>query len=909
MAFHRGRLAAKLRTTTDCKLSMMAAGLSASETEPYLSKLDKKLSTPGERRVGIACINSPKNVTLSGDVEQLQLLEQLLQGAGIFARRLNVDMAYHSGFMMPIAQEYQDCLHHLQSDGSNSDSTLMVSSVTGDVVYPADLTSPEYWARNMTSPVRFSDAISRLTAQSGKKRKVLGQKATRNTDPLHRKISDMVEIGPHHALRGPVRECLQAVGLVEAIQYHPILTRTSLPSPPTAPGDIMSAAGTLWTLGYPVDLLAVNSLPQDSTRALRTDLPEYSFNHAQVHWRESRVARNYRLRDTPQHDFLGVRSDDWNERQAHWRALVGEARLPWLRDHRLAGEYLYPAGGMIVMAVEAARQLAHPSGGASSFELQDVRFLNAFRALQGASSTVETRFTLSPTVQNPRWSQFHLFIYEETSWVEVCSGRIRAYRDSDDDGYDTNDHLQRWDTLDFEGRLSKTKQSFNTKAFYDVVSAKHDAAYGPSFQTLDNITMSATGEVMVDIKTRKWAETYDDKYVSPHVIHPATVDGLLQLAFPAIYGTTNTVVPTRVGRIWINARALLRRSEQGLSVIRALGECTTRGHRGTDVRARVVAPETGEPLIDMEHYETTIVASNNDAQQGEMEPKKLCATMQWLPDVDVLSAAALKGFVHVEREPDAEAVRIGVYTDLHMIIRFLLSDALERLNGVDVEGMCSKHAQNLVRWMKYQISRAPRKGGADGTAEEKILQDPSFRESKIESVSSYDEECRALTTLARNIYDIVLGHVDPLKILVEGTLAREYYQTTITESPNVLSLTKYLDLLGHKDPGMRILEIGAGTGSSTEVVTKALTQEGRPRWAQYDYTDISPAFFAQARERLDEFSNYMEFRVLDASGDLAKQGFEEASYDLIVAGNVSVKEYRLFFFLVAHKVHANMPEN
>lgn len=166
------------------------------------------------------------------------------------------------------------------------------------------------------------------------------------------------------------------------------------------------------------------------------------------------------------------------------------------------------------------------------------------------------------------------------------------------------------------------------------------------------------------------------------------------------------------------------------------------------------------------------------------------------------------------------------------------------------------------------------------------MHDTSFRESKIESVSSFNAECRTLIMLARNIHDIVLGHVDPSTILSDGTSSREYYQSVMTGSPNVPSLTKYLDLLGHKDPGMRILEVGASTGGSTEVVTRALTQEGRPRWAQYDYTDASPSFFAQARERFDEFSNYMEFRVLDASGDLAKQGFEESSYDLIIAGNV-----------------------
>src|SRR3546814_10604120 len=52
---------------------------------------------------------------------------------------------------------------------------------------------------------------------------------------------------------------------------------------------------------------------------------------------------------------------------------------------------------------------------------------------------------------------------------------------------------------------------------------------------------------------------------------------------------------------------------------------------------------------------------------------------------------------------------------------------------------------------------------------------------------------------------------------------------------------RYFELLGHSNPCLRILEIGAGTGGTTEGVLKGLTRpdsNGQPlrRYSQYDYT-------------------------------------------------------------------------
>lgn len=892
---------------------MMAVSLGPTEVEPYLQKLQSSLDSTESIQIDIACINSPYNVTLSGTANQLNILQRLLLDAGTSARILNIDMAYHSRFMTPLAQEYRECLQDLRANECRTaNRTLMFSSVTGDVIYPSELRSPDYWVRNMTSRVRFSDAISRLVAQSQRKRKVLGQHRTNGES---QSISDLVEIGPHHALRGPVQECLRAAAKAGVINYYPSLIRPSSPYnaglAPLAAIEVISVTGKLWSLGYPVNLLAVNSLPDEPRRALRIDLPEYVFNHSKVYWRESRISRNYRLRNVGPHDVLGVRSDDWNDKQAHWRNLIDESRLPWLRDHQIGDEYLYPGGAMVSTALEAAWQLA-TTGGAergvrcepSSFEMQDVQFLNAFRLVRGPDgpiSGVETRFTLSPVALNPKESQFHMFIYVESDWLEVCRGRIRTYYDSEEEEASgglkedaMTDRLQRWDQNQFADKFSKTQssQSFNTEVFYNLVSTEHNALYGPAFQTLDNISMLDTGEVMADISTRKWADVYRNKDVSTHILHPATMDGVFQLVFPALLGSRRTVVPTRVRRMWVNARGLLSKEQEQTGVLRAQGVSRQRGPRGTEVNVRVTSPGSNKPLMDVEGYESTVIGSNNDTVRSEIEPRRLCATMQWRPDVDMLKGEGLKKAIIVHNGSRLEVTRVALYNELHLSLRHFLSGARKRLSHInlDEDYNTTRRARHIIRWIDHHFHNSVVGDKSDECAEippTRRERTPPYSQGLSDGLLDSDAETRVLLRLAQNISDIALGQVEAHCLLSETDLL-EYRREVVRSSRRLPSLLKYIDLLGHKNPQMRILEIGAATGGLTEVVATALVQEGRQRWGQYHCTDPSTSLLQKLQEHLGDLASKLEFRRCDPAEDVAQQGFTESSYDIVLMGDTSV---------------------
>ncbi|WP_432150235.1 amino acid adenylation domain-containing protein [Streptomyces sp. bgisy029] len=83
--------------------------------------------------------------------------------------------------------------------------------------------------------------------------------------------------------------------------------------------------------------------------------------------------------------------------------------------------------------------------------------------------------------------------------------------------------------------------------------------------------------------------------------------------------------------------------------------------------------------------------------------------------------------------------------------------------------------------------------------------------------------------------------------------------------------------------GIRLLEIGAGTGSSSERIFARLT--GRDV-AEYRYTDISKAFLIDAERRFAGRVPYVSFSTFDVEREPGAQGLATGGYDIVIANNV-----------------------
>lgn len=303
IAYYRGKAASDLQGTCNYPVGMLAVGLGIEDVQRYISEADL---------VEVACINSPKSVTLSGSLAQLRELMNTIQNDSHFARLLRVDLAYHSTFMWPIATHYQNLLKHNCGMSLTGDkSVTMFSSVTGQRMKQSCDVS--YWVKNMTSPVLFSQAVQEMVSDAGRHHFV-------------------IEIGPSGALAGPVsqiKEELKAKGV--QLEYVAASKRGS-----DSANALLDVAGRVFVSGVSINLSKVNEHSEPTDPSVIVDLPNYSWNHSVKHyWHESESSKDWRFRKFPHHDLLGskVLGTSWNA--PSFSKILRVHDLSWLNDHRV----------------------------------------------------------------------------------------------------------------------------------------------------------------------------------------------------------------------------------------------------------------------------------------------------------------------------------------------------------------------------------------------------------------------------------------------------------------------------------------------------------------------------------------------------------------------------------------------
>ena len=135
--------------------------------------------------------------------------------------------------------------------------------------------------------------------------------------------------------------------------------------------------------------------------------------------------------------------------------------------------------------------------------------------------------------------------------------------------------------------------------------------------------------------------------------------------------------------------------------------------------------------------------------------------------------------------------------------------------------------------------------------------------------------------------DVLRGREDPLGLLfgeVEPNAADLYRKAAVWRAANRMLGDAVAALAADVPEGrrLRVLEVGAGTGSATACALPALP-DGR---FDYVYTDISAGFFAAAEAQFADSGASIAYRVLDIERDPVEQGFDAHGYDLVIAANV-----------------------
>ena len=368
IAYYRGVHSRLSKGLSGEQGAMIAVGLCLNDASEICTKSQFK------SRVKVAASNSSSSTTLSGDEDAIREVKQFLEAKGIFTQVLQVDTAYHSHHMNPCAEVYLSSLQacKIRVTEPENDCTW-VSSVYGlrGSPNPEELTGT-YWCDNMVQPVLFSQAMERAINQS---------------DPF----DCVLEVGPHAALKGPA--CQTIKELSETVPpYSGLLDRKK--NDIAAFGD---ALGMLWTRFGPsaVDFEKfASTFDDDQVRKPRLlkGLPGYSWEHSQLHWRESRISKQFRTRSDPPHELLGTRTGDDTEYEPRWRNILRLDEISWLSDHRFQGQVVVPGAVYCVMALEASKAFTRGKE-VQEVELRNVEIQRAI-SLSDGSQGMETLFSL-----------------------------------------------------------------------------------------------------------------------------------------------------------------------------------------------------------------------------------------------------------------------------------------------------------------------------------------------------------------------------------------------------------------------------------------------------------------------------------------------------------------------------------
>lgn len=152
--------------------------------------------------VALAVINGSSNVVISGRKTAVQTIMAQLKEERIRSRPIDVAQAAHSPLLDPVLPEFEAIAATVQY---HDPRLALVSTVTGRMVEPGEVTNAAYWRRHLRLPVRFADAMQTLYTDG---------------------YTHFLEIGPQPTLLGMGKRCLPADTVTaDAVQWLPSLEK------------------------------------------------------------------------------------------------------------------------------------------------------------------------------------------------------------------------------------------------------------------------------------------------------------------------------------------------------------------------------------------------------------------------------------------------------------------------------------------------------------------------------------------------------------------------------------------------------------------------------------------------------------------------------------------------------------
>ena len=808
--------------------AMLAVGLPEDEVVDLIARYDTSAS--------IAAFNGPRSLTIAGLKPSLEKMAAELETRGVFNRFVRVQHPFHHALMQPAAAELESALSGLQPAAG---TIPFFSTVTGGLC-PGTGCDAAYWGSGIRQPVRFVSAIKSM-ARHG--------------------VDVWLEISAHPALAISIQECLADAGV-----KAPVISSTRREREQQA---IMEAALDLNNLGVRVDFAAMTPSRNQLV------LPSYPWKKERW-WHESSDVRNSRL-GAGGRGLLDARLP---RSLPTWSARLDERHLAYLRDHRVDNHIVFPAAGFIAMVLEAGVELFE----GRPFAIEDFEIRKPL-ILPEAAETVVMELAYDPSVRSVTiQSRFE----PSTAWSVHAVGSLRAER------VESSFEDTRWHSPDGELDPADIDEHYEHKR-------NRGLRYGPEFRAARQLfARNGASAGIVSL-----SDAIADR-AGEYALHPVILDGALHV-FSAGARTVESrgvklKLPVRFARI-LYLRSPGASSRVHARVLRCNDEMTE-GRIG-------LYDDNGEPCVLVDGFRAVALASVRRAGAPTGEGRDLVYHVEWErcapeaspravepPALNTLHAAAseamgdvldLRGKDRLEKvmvlEDSLAAAQIasglramGISSIPFSAESLGVAPGMMRIFRRLVDKLCGRGLLARVDGTSWQATDAF--GPAADSA-------PALLRGLIGSAPGHISEGLLCAATGAEFGPIMRGEKDAVQVLFAGAgteWLEQFYGDGLYASHWLAAIGAAVRRAADALPegrGLRILEVGAGTGGlATHILT--LLERGLH---SYVFTDVSTGFFAAAQQKLAAFPE-VEYRVYNLDRDPVEQDLEVGSFDFIVGTNV-----------------------
>ncbi|PYH95483.1 polyketide synthase [Aspergillus ellipticus CBS 707.79] len=789
LAYYRGQVSSQC----EGKGAMLAVAMNPTRVRPYL--------TTG---VVVACYNSPESVTLSGDDRSLDETEANIRNerADTLMKRLPVQVAYHSSHMMFAGAHYEELIRsHVTCNPVMV--AQMFSTLTGQLINSPSQLNSAYWRANLESPVQFTSGMSAAL-----------ESTSETPQPL------IIEIGPHSALSGPIRQISKSIE--KPYSYCPTVLRGD-----DTIDSLLSAAGQAYLHGVPVLFAAIGGIGS----CLRNFAP-YPWQYENLGWDESRPPRQWRLRKFPQHELLGCRTLESGDLEPSWRNILRLDEVPWMWDHNVSGNIVFPCAGYIAMVAEAARQIT----GLDTITMRNFLIRTALILepnLEYELLTNIRRMTVNDLAESS-WYEFTVYSHDGTSWRKHCAGQVKGINDSN---------------LPVPQKVAIYPRSVSSPYLYRQLQ-KAGLKYGKNFQGLQQITANPSAY-------EASATVNDDPQLhgSRYLVHPVAIDQCLQLhSVSACRGLALELgavgVPSYIGEVYIT-------NSTEAMFLRVCPNGTDSTPEGIGGDAHLVRSD-GNIALSMR--DARFFALENDRKKPDIRLNPTRGSIKRAPVDPGLEVAAKLAILATL---DFDVLVRNLTPSLPHMIKYQKWIQYEALQ-IKTQG--HSRIQEALRWARL----------SSGERQDlwKVFVD-MIPDIRLAGFFSDAKVC-----LETEMDSLMTGRSSAAQILAPRDSWKDLYEYAVDN----FDWGRFFKLVGHSNPQLRILEVGAGTGSATAAVLKGLVDsKGDRSFARYVVTDVTPGFLIPLQEK---YGSQLEYAVLDVSLPPENQGFDVGGFDLIIASNV-----------------------